>query len=356
MIELLNNAARGWWNWMWPMFWQVSALIAILAVFDLFLRKRIWPQVRYALWLLVILKLILPPTFSLSTSITAPVRTQGVHMLEWLGAGRTPDDAPSVGPGTEMTMHPMDTDIESTSMMDDMTGSEVKSLQQAGSSELTGSGSSIKLYWKVYVMAIWLMGVITLALWATVRLPSLKRLHIDGAGASSSNLPQWLRLLMTKTAEKLHLRKLPKVVLSQYIASPGVFGTFRPVLVLPADTVHRLSHQRAEHILLHELAHIKRGDLMLNTFYTLLQIVYWFNPLLWPVRRKLQNMREVCCDATVAGILREKTMDYRETILETAKWLLAKPMRRSGIGLLGLVEDSHSLLVRLKWLDKNTWE
>jgi len=68
----------------------------------------------------------------------------------------------------------------------------------------------------------------------------------------------------------------------------------------------------------------------------------------------LQHLRELCCDATVAGILREKTEDYRETILQTAKWLLNKP-KLSGIGILGLVERPSRLLARLNWLEKKTW-
>ncbi|MHC4619762.1 MAG: M56 family metallopeptidase, partial [Planctomycetota bacterium] len=86
-----------------------------------------------------------------------------------------------------------------------------------------------------------------------------------------------------------------------------------------------------------------------------LQIVYWFNPVLWFVRRQLQHLRELCCDATVARILRGETVDYRETILETGRRLLAHPVE-AGMGLLGLFEDSSRLGVRLKWLEKKTWK
>ena len=73
MIEHVNSMAANWWDWMWPMFWQVGLLISIIAAADLLLRKKAWPQLRYALWLLVLVKLVLPPGLSLSTSITARV-------------------------------------------------------------------------------------------------------------------------------------------------------------------------------------------------------------------------------------------------------------------------------------------
>jgi beta-lactamase regulating signal transducer with metallopeptidase domain/protocatechuate 3,4-dioxygenase beta subunit len=353
MIEQINNMAEIWWRWMWPMFWQVGTLVVFIGAVDLLIRKHVWPQVRYALWMLVLIKLILPPTFSLSTGIVSQVRTQASQWAMQHRTVNTPADFPSIRPSTEMTPHAVNIGIESSPVREDMPDNKIVGpSEQAFSSDVVESGSYVKLQWQVYAMAVWLIGVVALALWVVVRLRKLR--HIHDNNFCQTDLPQWFGPLLTQTAKKFHLRKLPEVVLSGHIASPAVFGTFRPVLVLPAATIHHLSHNRTEHILLHELAHIKRGDLIVNTFYTLLQIVYWFNPLLWLVRRRLHHLRELCCDATVARILRDKTTDYRETILETAQRFLAKPVE-PGIGLLGLFETSNRLLVRLKWLEKKTW-
>jgi len=354
MITQINSVAEGWWNWMWPMFWQVSALVVFLGAVDFLLRRHVWPQVRYALWLLVLVKLILPPAFSLSTSVVSQV---------WMLAGRTvvelsdtamPAVLPAVLTSTEIIPLVASDSIEPARDRGVVMSS--KPAETTGEIFSTSVGASIErfgLHWKVCAMGVWLAGVIILGLWAAVRFRKLRQLH--SSKFSDADLPQWFGPLLTETANKLGLRKLPGIVISQKIASPAVFGTFRPVLLLPAATVHQLSRCRTEHILLHELAHIKRGDLTVNSFYTLLQILYWFNPLLWLLRRRLQHLRELCCDATVAGILRDKTMDYRETILQNAKWLLAGKAR-SGIGLLGLAEDSRNLLVRLNWLEKKTWK
>jgi pyruvate-formate lyase-activating enzyme len=53
----------------------------------------------------------------------------------------------------------------------------------------------------------------------------------------------------------------------------------------------------------------------------LLQIVYWYNPLLWLVRQQVHHLRELSCDGTVAELLRERTLAYRQTLLETARRL-----------------------------------
>ena len=355
MIEQINAIAEGWLNWMWPMFWQVSVLVIFVGAVDLLLRKRVWPQVRYALWLLILVKLILPPTFSLSTSVVSQVRTQAHRTIARLERAEPfPDVSPSE-PALKTAPLILNTDTRPAASRGNR-----PDLEAAGTTEQTlsshavvgESGGHVRLSWKAYSMFFWLTGVIVLLFWAVARFRRLRRIH--SPRHHQADHPQWLEPLMEETARRLHLRKLPAIVLSEYIPSPAVFGTFRPVLVLPA-AVRRFSHKHTEHILLHELAHIKRGDLMVNTLYTLLQIVYWFNPLLWLVRRRLQHLRELCCDATVARILREKTTDYRDTILETAKRFLPKPVE-PGIGLLGLFETSSRLLVRLKWLEKNTWK
>ncbi len=71
MIEQINHIAGLWWSGAIAMFWQVGVLIILIGCVDLIIRRWAWPQLRYALWLMVLVKLILPPTISLSTSVTS---------------------------------------------------------------------------------------------------------------------------------------------------------------------------------------------------------------------------------------------------------------------------------------------
>ena len=61
---------------MGSMFWQVSLLIILITALDMVIRKWAWPQVRYALWALVFIKLIIPPTWEMPTSIVSRVQPQ----------------------------------------------------------------------------------------------------------------------------------------------------------------------------------------------------------------------------------------------------------------------------------------
>jgi beta-lactamase regulating signal transducer with metallopeptidase domain len=351
MTEQINSIAQLWWHWMWPMFWQVGVLVGVVWIIDLMIRRRVWPQVRYALWLLVLLKLVLPPGLSAPTSVTSGLRPLAEQALkETLSTGQ-----PTVAVHAEeselvpasQTKTPIMEPSKPAATVEAASDLEVPAVPAI----FRPSGPT--LCRQAYAMFGWLAGVLVLTAWLMLRLRQLRRLHRREPHVT--DIPQWFEHLLREVAGKLNLRRVPQVVLSPSVASPAVFGAFRPVLLMPAEDTRKLSRKELEYVLLHELAHIKRGDLKVHGFYMLLQIVYWFNPLLWLVRRHLQHLRELCCDATVAKVLREETLGYRETILETARRLLAKPVE-PGMGLLGLFEDSTRLAVRLRWLEKKTWK
>jgi beta-lactamase regulating signal transducer with metallopeptidase domain len=68
LIEMLNLGSGPFLRFAWSMLWQSSLLIALIFLLDFALRKRVRATVRYALWMLVLLKLVLPASFSLPTS------------------------------------------------------------------------------------------------------------------------------------------------------------------------------------------------------------------------------------------------------------------------------------------------
>ena len=108
MIEQITGIGRMWWGWMWPMFWQVGVVVMLVWVIDLIIRRRVWPQVRYALWVLILLKLILPPWLAAPTSVTcklAPLATEAVKYSFFT-------DEPAVGPAVERPAPPVMTDVE----------------------------------------------------------------------------------------------------------------------------------------------------------------------------------------------------------------------------------------------------
>ena len=366
MITTLNTVAHTWWAWVSAMFWQVGLLIILIACIDRLIRRWAWPHLRYALWSLVLIKLILPPTLSLPSGIVPalqPVANQALHAMETeegiancglpmadstLSASRyTPVPMPPLTIGSHVEV---DASSQPLPLVE-------QSPPETSLAAVTPANPSSEIHhpqlsWAFYAMAIWLAGTLTLGLWLLLRLNVLAGRRANFVAAAS--LPQSFYDRMAGCAKRLGLRRIPRVVVVKKLATPAVFGIFRPVLLMPQGYLRRLTRQDTEHMLLHELAHIKRGDLHMHALYMLVQIVYWYNPLLWLVRRQLHHLRELSCDATVAELLRERTIAYRQTLLETARRLLATSAE-PGLGLLGLFEDSNRLAVRLHWLEKPTW-
>jgi len=342
MTEQINHIAGLWWSWMWPMFWQAGLLITLIFVIDHAIGRRIWPQVRYALWLLVLVKLILPPTFTSPTSVPS-------HILS-----RIENTAQIRSFSSPVFVNNVLTESFDPAALKNYSASTNIARAETFPSEITQTSVIYsELSTKGYIFLIWVIAVIGLI---ALLVFNSKRLRKNITTSPLYNqLPEWFTALMVETAETLNMRTVPRVVLSQSVSTPAVFGVWRPVLIMPAEEISKISKDQARHFLLHEFAHIKRGDLVILAFEAILQIIYWFNPLVWLARTHIKNLRELCCDATVASILKENSIQYRQTLLDTARRLLTKAPAPA-LGLLGLFENHFWLVDRLRWLEKENWK
>ena len=357
MVEMINNWAAIWWHWQVSMFWQVSLLIVLVGCVDVLIRKWIWPQVRYALWLMVLVKLILPPGMYVSSSIMAQLEPFELDLSTSKQTGPLSDtfsspivDAPS---GYRLSIvAPMDAPAE----IPVVNAFTVKAPDYHGPTNRAKPSKWFEAFthlsWQSYALLVWLLGMGALGIWLSVKLCRLRR---EPAEATLKDaLPSSFHDTMARCARHVGLHYTPGVIVTRGIMCPAVTGVIRPVLLMPVGFIRQLSRQDIEHMLMHEFAHIKRGDMVIHGLYMVLQIVYWYNPLLWLVSRQMHHLREICCDATVAGILKEKTMAYRQTLLDIAKRYLTQTTH-PGLGLLGLFENTNYLGARLNWLKRPSW-
>ena len=82
MINFLNTAEEHWCDWQFAMLWQAAALIAIIWIVDVCIRKWAHPQVRYALWMLVLVKLLIPPTWTSPASVTSHIPDAAIRATQ----------------------------------------------------------------------------------------------------------------------------------------------------------------------------------------------------------------------------------------------------------------------------------
>jgi len=106
---------------------------------------------------------------------------------------------------------------------------------------------------------------------------------------------------------------------------PGVFGIFRPVLLLPAGLADRLTTTQFRAILLHELCHVRRRDNLTAAIHMLVESVFWFVPPLWYIRTRLIEERERACDEHVLAQTGAPE-EYAEGILNVCRFYVASPL------------------------------
>ncbi|MFO0918461.1 MAG: M56 family metallopeptidase [Planctomycetaceae bacterium] len=150
------------------------------------------------------------------------------------------------------------------------------------------------------------------------------------------NDPGWSELLAQGRKEfnirvPVHLR-----VLSNW-TTPATMGFFRPVIILPEDAA-LLSRSELQHVLWHELAHIKRCDTAWNGLWIAARCFQWWNPCFWMTQRAWLAERELACDALVMQHLgSDAATDYGRTLLRFLERLSQSPRFSPAVQLPGLV-------------------
>lgn len=109
------------------------------------------------------------------------------------------------------------------------------------------------------------------------------------------------------------------------LIEPGVFGVFRPVLLLPEGITERLAPAQLRAIMAHELCHVRRRDNLAAAFHMVVEALFWFHPLVWWIGARLVDERERACDETVLTEGSEPQA-YAEGILSVCKLYLESPV------------------------------
>lgn len=123
--------------------------------------------------------------------------------------------------------------------------------------------------------------------------------------------------LLQRCRQQIHLRRPVKITVQDYLSSPAVIGVFRPQILLPNFEEGSISEESLYYIILHELSHLKRHDLLLNALLLCLQSVYWFNPFVWLLFRYMREDMELSNDSFVLKHIQpEQDKAYARSLVE----------------------------------------
>ena len=138
-----------------------------------------------------------------------------------------------------------------------------------------------------------------------VRLNGLHKIDVD-----------W-KLFVTKVAGQLGIKQRVRIFLSEIVQSPVTIGFLKPVILIPIASINHLSPQQLEAVILHELAHIKRHDYLLNIVLSIIELGLFFNPFTRLITKSISKERENSCDDWVLQYQYNPSM-YAEALLRIA--------------------------------------
>jgi bla regulator protein BlaR1 len=122
--------------------------------------------------------------------------------------------------------------------------------------------------------------------------------------------PYWENIL-DRFAKQVGVKRSVLFLQSSLVKVPVVIGMLKPVILVPIGLLNNLPAEQVEAVLLHELAHIRRNDFLVNLLQSFAEVIFFFNPAIVWLSNYIREEREACCDDIVL-----KHTSGRESYLE----------------------------------------
>ena len=149
-----------------------------------------------------------------------------------------------------------------------------------------------KYFTKEYVGIIWIWGLLAMFFRLVLMYILTSRLYFVGLSA----LPNEAALKCKNIQKILKINQIVRYRYSNLVHSPITIGFFKPLILFPFQFFNQLDERQAEAILMHELAHIKRLDYLINLLQSLLDALFFYHPIAWMLSKEIRKFREYCCD------------------------------------------------------------
>jgi beta-lactamase regulating signal transducer with metallopeptidase domain len=186
-----------------------------------------------------------------------------------------------------------------------------------------------------YVSVVWMLGVALLSLCFLVSFYLLGRYR---KGSFELTEP-WLLERIQVLARRMDVRQRITVLQTNRLAMPAVMGALKPLVLLPSSLVSGLSLRQLELILAHELAHIKRGDYLVNILQTLAETLLFYHPVVWWVSKVIRQECEHCCDDLALQVTGQNVVEYADVLLKLEKSRQGLALAASNGSLLRVLRD-----------------
>jgi beta-lactamase regulating signal transducer with metallopeptidase domain/uncharacterized GH25 family protein len=346
-------------NWLLNHSLQVGALVLLVLLVQWIFRRQLTNRWRFALWWIVLVRLLLPfspeSAVSLFNFFQPHVRLEGsrysvpIQSTALAKNNSVQISPPAVSPAQKGMLRTENRPATAPAVVASDLPDQIQMAQPVSTPVLNNSAIrphslSLDDFLIPGLAGLWLGGVLVLIGVVAAQLIRFYRKLAQASAPADENL----QTLLDDCQREFGLSRRIELLETDAVQSPALFGLLRLRLLLPRGIGGQFAGRELRYIFFHELAHVKRGDLWLNWLVTALQIMHWFNPLLWLGFARLRADRELACDELALLRAGDKAgTAYGETVVK----LLENLNRPAAIpGLVGILEDKKQMRRRISMI------
>jgi bla regulator protein BlaR1 len=308
-----------------------SFIVAFILLSKLIIKDRFGVTFQYAIWFIVMLRLIMPFTpssnLSLFNYIPSYESSVTIHTDDALSA-------PAYKGNTD------NSNKRKTEISSEKTG-----FKPIDTVDTMSSAKNILPF--LWISGVFIIGAVTLI----NNILFFTRINKD-----TSMKDQSVLAILDECKSLLKVSKNISLIKTNLVKSPCVTNLFNPIILIPEYSLDKSNLIHLKYILLHELAHVRRKDILINYVVSFLCILYWFNPLIWYGFNKMREDREICCDSLALSVLSEaEVKSYGFTIIRIAELSIGAPCLPAVAGIINNKLKIKRRIKMIKVFKKNSY-
>jgi len=263
-----------------------SVMISIILLLKKLIGKHLNPMVSGLLWLVVLVRLIFPITF------VSPISVYDIFPQQISEQTSSQDTAMYDGNMASLNAEQGKTLAEKTALLFD------------------------NAYLQSALIAVWALGVV-IVLTVQIRRVLLLNRKIKLCKEVQKHV---LVDVLENYKRRLSLTCKIRILACDAVKTPATCGLLKPCILMPSAFIQSENCIQNNVIILHELCHIMRADILLKYVWLFAKALYWFNPLVWAANKQSNETIEFCCDQKALKIIGDKKrLDYGQTLLDIAR-------------------------------------
>lgn len=325
-------------NWILQLSVLASFLIFLILLTKNLFKNKLGVKFHYMIWFIIILRLSIPqlPTSSFSMFNFIPKINKMPPLI--VVQKNTPNKAQATIPVKLNNVYNTDNSLNSLTSLD-----------------TNYVAMNMPITWSITLLFpfIWAVGVLLISIYRMGIYFHFRRKILKLPPVTDNEILN----ILENCQNKMGINKSINLVITKQIKSPSILGFVNPILMIPENLIKTLPINKFSHIFLHELAHLKRKDILTNWIILILRTLHWFNPVVqYGLNRMCEDM-EISCDSLALSYLdSEDPKEYGLTIINVME-SFSKSFRLPGMA--SIVNNKSNIkrrIIMIKLFNKKSYK